>query len=417
MTQLADDCFAFGGPLLSVDAALEILEERTAPIVGLETVALAEAAGRILGEDLIAPRDVPLQDNAAVDGYAFQAAALSAAPDAPLRIAGRAAAGHPWPGRLGPGECLRIFTGAAMPEGVDTVVMQEDVRVENEAVRIPAGLKPGANRRKAGEDIRAGSRALEAGILLSAPHVAQAASFGLARLTVRAPLRIALLSSGDEVREPGEEAVPGTVYDANRYLLAGLLRHLPVTVDDLGILPDDPEILIRHLERAATENDLVVSSGGMSTGEEDHMKAAVERLGRLHFWRLAIKPGRPLALGQIGSTPFLGLPGNPVAAAVCFLRIARPLILRLAGARALPPLCLRVAADFRHDKKAGRREWLRAALVRDAAGHSRVRRFERQGSGVISSLVESDGLVELAEEVETVAPGDLVDFLPYAGLT
>ncbi len=415
MTQLADDCFAFGGALMAVDEALAILNERTTRLVETEACPLAGAAGRVLCADVHAPHDVPREDNAAVDGYAFRAADHATA-DGRFERVGRAAAGHPWPGRLGPGECVRIFTGARMPDGADTVVMQEDTRLEGDRVLVPAGLKPGANRRLAGEDMRAGTRALTAGTLLLAPHVAQAASFGLDRLTVGRPLRIALLSSGDEIREPGVPPEPGAVYDANRYLLLSLLRDLPVAVTDLGIQPDDPAVLEARLAEAAADHHLVLSSGGMSTGEEDHLKAVVGRLGRLHFWRLAIKPGRPLALGQIGRTPFLGLPGNPVAVAVCFLRFARPLILRLAGGEATPPATVRVAAGFRHAKKAGRREWLRATLEHDTDGRSLARRFERQGSGVISSLVQTDGLVELPESVERVEPGDLVEFLPYAGL-
>jgi molybdopterin molybdotransferase len=413
MTQLKDDCFAFGGPLMSAGDALALLAERVQPVAGSETLPLAAAQRRILAQDVISAGDVPPFANAAVDGYAFAFAGLQAAQETRLKLAGRAAAGHPWARPCRPGEAIRVFTGAAMPESADTVAMQEDVRVEGDAVIVPPGLHAGANRRRAGEDVPAGQVALAKGARLRPQDVALAAATGHGSLQVYRPLRIALFSTGDELLEPGQRLGPGQIYDANRYLLLGLLGELPARVDDLGILPDRANAVREALAAAAAAHDLIITSGGVSTGEEDHVKGAVEALGSLHFWRLAIKPGRPIALGQIGDCAFVGLPGNPVAVMVCFLRFAKPIILRLCGATDLAPAIYRVRADFEHTKRGGRREWVRASLVAGADGELVARKFARQGSGLITSLVNSDGLVELREDTTHLRPGTLVDFLPF----
>jgi len=413
MTQLADDCFAFGGPLMPMDEALGILRQRLTPVTGHETIALADGLNRILAADVVAGVDVPLRDNAAVDGYAVRADDLNADAPTMLEISGRAAAGHPVAAPLAAGQSVRIFTGAVMPDGADTVVMQEDVAVDGSRVTIPPGLKAGANRRRAGEDSHAGDVVLAAGRRLLPQDLALAASVGAGTLTVHRRLRVAIFSTGDELREPGTTLAPGATHDANRYMLRGLLQALGTAVDDLGILPDRRAAVQEALAAVADDHDLLITSGGVSTGEEDHVRAAVEALGQLHFWRLAIKPGRPLALGQIGDTAFVGLPGNPVAVMVCFLRFTRPLILGLAGAGDLTPRHYRLPAAFDLKKKAERREWLRAQIVTGPDGIPAVQRFARQGSGVITSLVRSDGLVELPETVTQVTEGDMVDFLPF----
>lgn len=414
MTQLSDDCFAFGGPLMTMANALALLHERTAVVAETETVALSEAASRVLAEAVTAAVDVPAHDNAAVDGYALRAADLSASGETRLAVTDRIAAGHPSNRPLASGTAARIFTGAAMPAGADTVVMQEDVRLDGDSVIVPAGLKLGANRRRAGEDSPAGDLVLQPGTRLLPQHLALAASVGRGRLTVYKPLRVALFSTGDELVEPGTPLPPGGVYDSNRYLLRALLAPLPVIVTDLGVLPDEPATVARAIADAAGAHDLLITSGGVSTGEEDHVRAAVEANGRIDFWRLAIKPGRPIALGQVAGAAFIGLPGNPVAVMVCFLRFARPLLLRLAGAAREEPPTVRVAAGFSHKKKAERREWLRARLHRGLDGSLRADKFPRQGSGLISSLVQSDGLVEIPEDVTHVAEGSMVDFLPFS---
>jgi len=412
VTQLSDDCFAFGGNLLTADEALAILHRRIRPVTGREDIPLADGLGRVLAADVTAGTDVPAFDNAAVDGFALRAADLSADGPTTLQVAGRAAAGHPERRPLAAGEAVRIFTGAMLPAGADTVVMQEDVDARDGRVVVPAGLSEGANRRRAGEDSRAGAVVLQAGRRLRPQDLALAASVGCTRLPVHQRLRVAVFSTGDELREPGDTLPPGAVHDANRYMLLALLQSLGAAASDLGILPDDREVVQTALAEAAGTHQLLLTSGGVSTGEEDHVRAAVEALGQLHFWRLPIKPGRPLALGQVGGTAFVGLPGNPVAVMVCFLRFARPLVLGLGGASAPPPRYYRVPAGFALKKKPGRREWLRARLV-DGSDGPVAERFARQGSGIISSLVGSDGLVEIAEEVTQVNQGDVIDFLPF----
>jgi len=413
MTQLSDDCFAFGGTLLSAAEALEILSTRIDAQTPVERVALDRALGRALARDVTANSASPPHDNAAVDGYALAAADLDPAAPTSLRVAGRATAGHPLQGAVAPGTAARIFTGAVMPEGADCVVMQEDVRVEADRIIVPPGLGEGANRRRAGEDFAAGEVILRQGDRLRAQDLALAAAAGHADLAVHGPVRVALFSTGDEIREPGEALAPGTIYDANRHLLAGLLAGLGCRVSDLGILPDREPAVRDALARAARDHDLLLTSGGVSTGEEDHVRTAVEALGSLHFWRLSIKPGRPLALGQVGGAAFMGLPGNPVAVMVCFVRFTRPIVLKLGGVRALEPRLYRVAAAFGHAKREGRREWLRARLAPDADGNLVAEKFGRQGSGIISSLVWSEGLVELPEELTRLEPGQMVEFLPF----
>ncbi len=414
MVQLSADCFAHGGNLMSLDEALALIEARTGTVAGVERAALAAAAGRILGEDVIAPFPVPPHANSAVDGYAVRFADLSTDASTALRVVGRSAAGHPELRAVGPGEAVRIFTGAVMPEGADTVLMQEDCRLEGERVLVPPGLKRGANRRRAGEDVEAGAVALAAGARLRPQELGLAASLGLSSLPVRTRLTVALFSTGDEFLEPGEPPAPGRIHDSNRYMLAALLAGLGAQVADLGILPDREPVIREALRRACAAHDLILTSGGVSVGEEDQVKAAVEALGALHVWRLAIKPGRPIALGQVGRVPFVGLPGNPVAAMVTFLRLVRPLILKLAGARDRRPALFRVPAAFDYRKKAGRREWVRVSLVADGAGGLEARKFPREGAGILSSMVASDGLAELPEDLTRLEAGTMVDVLPFA---
>jgi molybdopterin molybdotransferase len=413
MAQLSDDCFAFGGELLGVDAALRLIEARIAPVVEEEVVGLADAAGRILARDLVARIDVPPQANSAVDGFALAHADLAPDRETVLPVAGRAAAGHPLGRPAARGEAIRIFTGAPMPEGTDTVMMQEDCVIEAGRVRLKPGIKKGANRRHAGEDVAVGSVALPAGHRLKPADLGLAAALGNAKLPVFRALRAALLSTGDEVCEPGTKLAPGAIYDANRVMLVALLRALGCIVRDLGICPDRAEGLADTLAAAAAEHDLIVTSGGVSTGEEDHVRAAIEKLGRLDFWRLAIKPGRPVALGQVKGVPLIGLPGNPVAAALTFAILARPLILRLAGATIAPPLTVPVQAGFAYRKRTGRREYLRATLARDG-GAVIAHKYPKDGAGILSSIVQSDGFVILDEGLSELAAGMAVDFLPFS---
>jgi molybdopterin molybdotransferase len=414
MAQLSDDCFAHGGRLMTTAEALEHLTGRVSRVTGDESVPLAEGLGRILAEDLVAPQDVPPHDNSAVDGYAVYFDDLDPAGDTRLPIQGRAAAGHPLAGPAPRGAAVRIFTGAPMPDGPDTVMMQEDCRLEDGQVVVAPGIRRGANRRVSGEDIRAGHRVLAKGQRLRAQDLGQAAAVGRTTLQVSEPLRVALCSTGDELREPGTPLDPGCIYDSNRVTVSALLRALGCRVSDLGILKDRAPTIRDALADAATGHDLIVTSGGVSVGEEDHVKQAVETLGRIHFWRLAIKPGRPIALGQVGRVPLVGLPGNPVAVVVTFVNLVRPMILSLMGGTELVPHHFPVRAAFDHKKKKNRREWVRARLEADGEGGWRAIKFPRDGAGILSSLVESDGLVELPEEMTYLETGTLVDFLPFS---
>jgi molybdopterin molybdotransferase len=416
MAQLTDDCFAFAGPLLPLHEMERLIHDRVNPITETQAVALSDARGRVLAADIVAPLNLPPFDNSAVDGYAVQHATLRPDEETRLRIVGRVTAGLDSARALAPGEAIRIFTGAPMPQGADTVFMQEDCRVEENAVVVPPGLKVGANRRLAGEDVKAGSVALAAGRVLSATDVALAAALGLTTLEVRRRVRVALFSTGDEIVEPGMPRPAASLFDANRYLLAGLLARLCAEVTDLGIVADDPDALTRAIGEAAKTHDLVLTSGGVSTGEADHVRTAVEKVGRLVFWRVAIKPGRPVAMGVIEGAAFAGLPGNPVAAFVTFVRVVRPLLLRLGGALPQTLVALPVRAAFAYRKKKGRREYVRVALRRAADGVVEAAKHPQEGAGVITSLTETDGLVELAEDTTSLESGAMVGFLSYASL-
>jgi molybdopterin molybdotransferase len=422
MAQLTDDCFAFSGPLLPVDELERIIAERIAPVAAIETVHVSKARGRTLAADVKAPIDLPPFDNSAVDGYAVRFSDISDQTETALSVVDRVQAGRAAANPVAAGAAIRIFTGAPMPDGADTVFMQEDVRTEGGKVIVPPGLKRGANRRLAGEDIRKGSVALPAGRVLSIADTALVSALGLTEVPVRRRIRVALFSTGDELIEPGQPLTRASLYDANRSLLAGLIEALGASVTDLGILRDDPANLAPALKEAARGHDLVLTSGGVSTGEADHVRDAVEAVGSLVFWRVAIKPGRPVAMGVIQSAAgesaaFVGLPGNPVAAFVTFVRVVRPLILRLSGANAIPLVTLPVRAAFSYRKKAGRREYVRVALKRAPDGVVEAVKHRQEGAGVLTSLTETDGLVELAEDVTSVAPGTSVGFLPYAVLT
>ena len=415
MAQLSDDCFAHKGPLLAVEDAARLMAEQVPPINEIETVGLAEAMGRVVAADVLAPIPLPSFDNSAVDGYAVRHADIAMRGETRLKLAGRVQAGAKSKRAIGAGEAFRIFTGAPMPLGADTVYMQEDCRVEAEAVLVPAGLKRGANRRLVGEDLRQNAVALPAGRRLAPADVSLAAAVGLRSLQVRRRPRVAIFSTGDEIVEPGGKPGPGGLFDANRYLLIGLLRALGAETADLGILADDIGAITAAISQAAARHDLVLTTGGVSTGEADHVKTAVEQLGRLVFWKLAIKPGRPVAMGVVKGAAFAGLPGNPVAVFVTFVCVVRPLLLRLMGAKAEPLIALPVRAAFQYSKKKGRREYVRVALRAVDGGWEAVK-HPQEGAGVLTSLTETDGLAELPEEVTEVEPGSTVGFLSYATL-
>ena len=400
--------------LITVEQAGARAAALVAPVADALALPLGEADGRTLAEAVIAPFDLPLFSNSAVDGYAVRSADLSPGAETRLPILGRSAAGD-MGGMLGRG-AWRIFTGAPIPAGADTVVMQEDVTLNGGDVTLPPGLKRGANLRLAGEDIARGQVALPAGRRLRPQDLGLLAALGLDHVRVRRRPRVAVFSTGDELTEPGQPLALGAIYDANRAMLRALLARAGADVADLGILRDEPGELERHLREAAGACDLVVTSGGVSVGEADHVKDAVAACGALDLWRVAIKPGKPIAIGSVAGTPFIGLPGNPVAVFVGFMFIARPMLARLAGTAFEAPVALPVTAGFRHRKKGGRREFLRVTIERRDDGVVIARKHPGEGAGSLASLAQSDGLVVLAEHVEQLEEGESVAFLPYGGL-
>ncbi|SFE83706.1 molybdopterin-binding protein [Roseivivax sediminis] len=407
---LKNDCFALppGVDWTPVDEALAALRAGLSPVTGPESVPLEEAAGRVLARDVAARRSNPPQPNTAVDGYGLAAPDGAGAENVLPLAEGRAAAGAPYPGAVPAGNAVRVLTGAALPEGIDTVVMDEDVRTGGGEVAFRGPVRPGSNTRKAGEDLEAGAPALSAGRRLTPGDVALAAAVGLGDLPVRAPLRVAVISTGDELRAPGDAVGAGQIYDANRPMLAAILARWGHEVIDLGRCPDDREALRALLDRAAAEADAVLTSGGASAGDEDHVSALLSEAGAMETWRVALKPGRPLALGLWNGAPVFGLPGNPVAAFVCTLVFARPALAVLAGEDWPDPVGFDVPAAFEKRKKAGRREFLRARI---REGRAEV--FPSEGSGRVSGLSWAEGLVELPDGPLEVGKGDPVRFVPF----
>jgi molybdopterin molybdotransferase len=416
--KLLDDCFGHDKKRLRHGEALAILKQRIAPVASAETVPLAEAAGRILAEPAVALRPVPAHTNAAVDGYSFAAGDYDAGTGSELLVQGRAAAGHRLQHAPASGMAVRIFTGAVMPSGHDTVVMQEDAETRAvggcTVVSIPAGLKRGANVRRAGEDVEAGATLLKSGAVLRAQDLAALASLGMAEVACYARLKVAIVSSGDEVVRPGAPLSEGLVFDANAPMLHALIASAGALPTELGVLADDPAEVRRSLTDAARSYDAIIVTGGASRGEEDHMAAALDALGSRHMWQLAIKPGRPMSFGQIGDCVVLGLPGNPVAVFVCFVLYAWPLLRRMGGAAWPEPRRYRLPALFAFPgRKVGRREFWRGILKETPHGLG-VDKFARDGSGLISGLRAADGLIEIPEDVADVQPGDRVAFIPFA---
>ncbi len=397
--QLLDDCILHDKQRLKHHEALGILKDRLSAIAEPETVRLEDALERILAEDVTAPRDVPLADNSAVDGYAFRHSDFDEAGGF-FRLNQRVAAGHASDAVLGPWAAARIFTGAVMPPGSDTVAMQEDCETHAQD----------------GENFVIIPQVLKAGQRLRPQDIAAIASTGQAEIRVYRKLRVALVSTGDELRRPGDLITVGDVYDSNHFLLRGLSAIAPVETEDLGILKDDSALVERTLRDAADRFDVILTTGGASRGDEAHILDVLDRLGQQHMWQLAIKPGRPMMFGTIGSSVFLGLPGNPVAAMVCFLLYARPVLSVLAGGRFLEPQSFQVPAGFDiPKKKPDRREFYRGYLETDGAGVQVARKFMRDGSGLITGLREAHGLIEIPENTTQIKTGDMVAYLPFSG--
>ncbi|WP_424832342.1 gephyrin-like molybdotransferase Glp [Ruegeria sp.] len=407
---LRNDCFALpaGVDWTPVDDALALLRARLRPVTNVQTVPVFEAAGRVLGGEVTALRSNPPQPNTAVDGYGFSGAVAEGSHVLPL-VQGRAAAGSPFDGTVPAGQALRVLTGAALPDGVDTVILEEDVTVQDGHIAFRGPLKQGANTRRAGEDVLAGDVALPAGRRLAPADLALLSAVGVSEVPVRSTLRVAVLSTGDELVDPGEAAGVGQIFDANRPMLLSLIKRMGFQPVDMGRVPDDRGALHARLDLAAEKADVILTSGGASAGDEDHVSALLREAGAMQQWRIALKPGRPLALGMWDGAPVFGLPGNPVAAMVCTLIFARPALGLMVGEGWSDPQGFDLPAAFEKRKKPGRREYLRAR-VRD--GQAEV--FQSEGSGRISGLSWAEGLVEIEDGERHIKPGDPVRFIPYS---
>ncbi len=450
LEQIAAELQGYDPQALPAETVNAFLAELVTPVTEVEQLPLMQALGRVLAEDIVSPVSVPPHDNSAMDGFAFRGAQLVRDQALSLRVVGTALAGAAWRGQVGPGECVKIMTGAVMPDGLDTVVPQEFTRVAGDLVEIPANiLQPGDNRRHLGEDLMAGQPALLKGELLAPAALGLVASLGIVTVPVLRRVRVAYFSTGDEILSLGEAPREGAVYDSNRYTVFGLLTRLGCEAIDLGVVKDEPAQLEAAFRHAAARADAVITSGGVSVGEADHTKAMMRQLGDVAFWRIAMRPGRPMAVGRIprvrlagdaaadskisiqsasgpsadgvasypkdSNAVLFGLPGNPVAVMVTFLAFVRPALLRLMGARPQPTLYLRAASAEPIRKKPGRTEYQRGIVTRDADGTLSVRTTGNQGSGVLSSMVQANGLIVLGHTQTNVAVGDLVDVMVFEG--
>ncbi|HSF47355.1 MAG TPA: gephyrin-like molybdotransferase Glp [Burkholderiales bacterium] len=402
---------------LSVTQAREYIRTFLSPVKGSERVAIRAALGRILSEAVISPIDVPAHDNSAMDGYAVRFADLESEGEVALKEIGVAYAGMPHSGPVRAGECVRIMTGAVIPECADTVVMQEDVQVSKGIARIGGGHKRGQNLRRAGEDLRAGAPALARGKLVRPAELGLIASLGIAEVGVYRRLRVAFFSTGDELRSVGSLLEPGQIYDSNRYTIYGMLERLGCEMIDIGVVKDDPELLERAFSEAAAMADVVITSGGVSVGEADYVKALLARLGEVVFWKISMKPGKPLAYGRIGPSHFFGLPGNPVSVMVTFYEFVQEALWLLMGRTELHPLTALKAICTSPVKKApGRTEFQRGVLSQNADGSWSVRVTGEQGSGILRSMSEANCFIVLPENEKSLPAGTLVDVQLMEGL-
>jgi molybdopterin molybdotransferase len=420
--QIAAELQGYDPKALSAQRVNDFLTRLVEPVTQTEEVGVFEALGRVLAKDVVSPLSVPPHDNSAMDGFALAGSELAPGQPLTLRVVGTAFAGKAWQGTVGPGECLKIMTGAIMPAGLDTVVPLEFVQAQGDEIEIPADVvRTGDNRRLLGEDLMAGQPALRQGAVLSPAALGLIASLGLPTVTVFRRVKVAYFSTGDEILSLGEVPREGAVYDSNRYTVFGLLTRLGVEVIDMGVVGDEPALLEAAFRRAAQTADAIITSGGVSMGEADHTKAMMKQLGDVVFWRIAMRPGRPMAVGSIqqqGKSALLfGLPGNPVAVMVTFLAFVRPALLRLMGCTQLGnPVLLQAKSAEALRKKPGRTEYQRGIVSRDAKGELSVRITGNQGSGVLRSMVEANGLIVLHHEQGNVNAGDTVDVMMFDGV-
>ena len=400
---------------LTVEQARQRIHDLLSPISSWQKVSLRQALGQVLHQSVVSPRQVPPYNNSAMDGYALRSADIKNAPFS-LNNVGVAFAGKPYQGHVEAGQCIRIMTGAKIPDGCDTVVMQEQVESDNQTITIHTDVKAGQNVRLAGEDIDCGDTVLPAGRRLTPADLGLLASLGIAEVVTYRPLRVAFFSTGDELCGLGEHLGDGQIYDSNRYTLYGMLSELNIDVIDMGVIPDNRAALKIALEQAAADADVILSSGGVSVGDADYVKDMLAELGQVNFWKIAMRPGRPLAFGQIGEAMFFGLPGNPVSVMVTFYQFVQPALKRLAGESDTLPIIIEVPCDNAIKKRAGRFEFQRGILFRNNEGQLRVSTTGAQGSGILRSMSMANCFILLEENCDGLSAGSLVNVQPFAGL-
>ncbi len=401
---------------LPVDAAWERIQTDIQPVAGVERLNVRQSLGRVLAEDIRSTVDVPAHDNSAMDGYALRAADLPASGTAALRLVGTALAGRPFHGTVAAGECVRIMTGAPMPPGSDTVVIQEQAEADGNTVRTGADHKPGQNVRRAGEDLQLGQTVFSAGTRVGPAELGMLGSLGLVEIGVYRRLRVAYFSTGDELQSAGTPLETGQIYDSNRYTLHAVLQRLGVDVTDMGVVPDEPAAMETAFRDAAGFADAVITSGGVSVGEADFVKDILEQLGEVSFWKIAMRPGRPLAFGRIGSARFFGLPGNPVSVVATWYQFVQPALRRMMGQKLERPLSFRVRTLDRLRKRPGRTEFQRGILERQPDGELVVRTTGSQGSGILNSVSRANCFIVVPHDSGAIAAGEYVDVQPFEGV-
>lgn len=401
---------------LSVTEAMQRINNLVHEIKDSEPLPIRDALGRILAEDVHSTINVPGHTNSAVDGYAISSADLPVESPKTLNITGTAFAGKPFTQQVQRGQCVRVMTGAKMPPGTDTVIMQEHVQVDNDSIRFNPGYQSGQNVRHAGEDLKIGQVAISAGKKLTPAELGMLASMGIADIKVRRKLRVAFFSTGNELRSLGETLGEGEIYDSNRYTLHGMLSRLPVDINDMGVIADDPHAMRKAFEQASKTADVVITTGGVSVGEADFVKQVIGEVGNVDFWKLAIKPGRPLAFGKINDAVFFGLPGNPVAVMVTFYQFVQPTLKRIMGQSDINPPRFKVLCTSKLRKKPGRVEYYRGILTTENDGRVTVCKAGMQGSGILSTMSKANCFIVLPADRSTVEPGQLVDIEPFEGL-
>ena len=401
---------------LTVEQAIERIDALVRPVSGHERVALRDGLDRVLFEEIRAPFDVPPHRNAAMDGYAVKGAELPTSAPKAFKIIGESFAGHPFNGSVSTDECVRIMTGAVVAHGTDTVIMQEHVQRDGETILVEPGHTPGQNVRQAGEDLRTGQIVLSPGRRLNAADIGLLASLGLAEIDVFRQPVVAFFSTGDELKGIGQTLGVGEIYDSNRYTLYAMLRRLNVEIIDMGVIPDEPEAVKSAFREAARVADLVITSGGVSVGEADYVTETLNDLGSVDFWKIAMKPGRPLAFGTVGEALFFGLPGNPVSVMATFTLFARVALLKLMGAHATPPLRLRAVCESKLSKRAGRKDFQRGILSQNPEGKLTVHTTGLQGSHVLSSMSKANCFIVIPLESGDVEAGTDVEVIPFEGI-